>query len=97
MEFVGMRGREIERGDQQTPGHGILLRREPEAGTGFRKGSCTRTSRSAPPIRRRCRDMDMRRREFIEALAAAAATWPLPTDAQTRRTPLHAPPAQPAA
>jgi hypothetical protein len=41
--------------------------------------------------------MDMRRREFIEALAAAAATWPLPTDAQTRRTPLHAPPAQPAA
>src|SRR4029077_17853196 len=47
MELVGMRGREIEGGDQQTPAHGILLWHEPEAGTRFRKRSCTKTSWSA--------------------------------------------------
>jgi hypothetical protein len=30
VEFVGMRGREIERGDQQTPTHGALPLHDPE-------------------------------------------------------------------
>jgi hypothetical protein len=34
MEFVGMGGREIERGDQETPAHGMLLLHDPEVGTG---------------------------------------------------------------
>jgi hypothetical protein len=30
MELVGMRGREIERGNQQTPAHGILPSHDPQ-------------------------------------------------------------------
>ncbi|HEU5276329.1 MAG TPA: hypothetical protein VFU97_21925 [Xanthobacteraceae bacterium] len=39
----------------------------------------------------------MRRRDFIKALAAAAAGWPLAAGAQTQPAPSRAPPAQPAA
>jgi len=41
--------------------------------------------------------MAMRRRDFIRAFAVAAAWWPLPAAAQTRRVPLGASPARPAA
>jgi hypothetical protein len=30
MELVGMRGREIERGNQQTPAHGLLPMHDPQ-------------------------------------------------------------------
>jgi hypothetical protein len=39
----------------------------------------------------------VRRREFIKAFAATAASWPLPAAAQTKLVPLHASPAQPTA
>src|SRR5215470_16739119 len=45
----------------------------------------------------RSKGVDMRRRDFIKAFAAAAAGWPLAADAQTRPVPSRAAPAQPAA
>jgi hypothetical protein len=43
------------------------------------------------------KEMDMRRREFIEAFAAIAAGWSVPAGAQTPPVPLAASPAQPTA
>jgi hypothetical protein len=57
IELVGMCGREIERDDQQTPTHGILLLHDPEVDTGLRKRSCTKTSQSGdddPKIKSSC-------------------------------------------